>query len=342
MSFGSSLAQGAASSLVTGALNGAVGGLMNRIFLGSPDKQLSRQWQYQQQQMNHQAALNRKQYDYEFEKEAAYNDPSAVRARLEKAGLNPALMYGQGAGSPGVSASLGSVSGSSLSSPHGTMNVNGNPLAGSEIEAMSSKSRLDAANARLAEAKAVQQEWETTFLNPFKTRISESEALSAEAKAIMDKYAAQLSEANFETDKKLKIQQLKNFVTEQEKMLSEIDHLKASADEKDQRAALNKSLKDQAEAMARKTIVDALLSEKRLDVWNNIGIDPAQVSASGLGGTIATALLYSHHWQDKLLQSISSWVNDLGIKLTDRQKQKIEDLGRSIVEQFGEGVFYSK
>lgn len=62
--------------------------------------------------MNLQAQLNREQadysqglqkdmYDYTFNKEAEYNDPSAQVERLKTAGLNPALMYG-GSGTTGT------------------------------------------------------------------------------------------------------------------------------------------------------------------------------------------------------------------------------------------------
>lgn len=346
MSFGSSLAQGAASSLVTGAIDGAVGGLWNRIFLGSPEKQLSRQWQYQQQQMDYQARLNRDQYDYEFDKEAAYNDPSAVRARLEKAGLNPALMYGQGAGSPGVSASLGSVGGSSLSAPRGSMNVHGNPLAGSEIEAMSSRSALDSANARLANARAEQQEWETTFLNPFKERVASSEALSAEARSQVDQVQARLSEANFETDIKLKLQQLVSITRENEKILADIEHSKASAEEKREHAALNKSLADQAEAMARKAVADALLSEKRFNVWDKWGIDPSTIHSSGIAGAVVQGVMFSGNLYGKAIDAIVDAVSGLrgkdGKPLNPKARKAVENVLFGFVEQYGEGTFYNK
>ena len=55
-----------------------------------------------------QAQLSKEMYDYQFEKENAYNDPSAQMARLQAAGLNPHLVYGDGAStqsaSPGMSA----------------------------------------------------------------------------------------------------------------------------------------------------------------------------------------------------------------------------------------------
>lgn len=55
-----------------------------------------------------QAQLSKEMYDYQFEKENAYNDPSAQMARLQAAGLNPHLVYANGvdnsSASPGMSA----------------------------------------------------------------------------------------------------------------------------------------------------------------------------------------------------------------------------------------------
>lgn len=47
-----------------------------------------------------QKEYNKEMYDYQFDKEADYNDPSSVRKRLEEAGYNPYLMYGDSAGAP--------------------------------------------------------------------------------------------------------------------------------------------------------------------------------------------------------------------------------------------------
>lgn len=55
--------------------------------------------------------LNREQYDYEFDKEAEYNSPTAQMQRWEDAGLNPYMMM-EGASAGSVEASAGSVSGS--------------------------------------------------------------------------------------------------------------------------------------------------------------------------------------------------------------------------------------
>lgn len=112
--FLSSLASGGVSALTN--LGGSLLGTAFQSLVGPSWRTQARfQRDIQKELMSHQAELNRQQYDYEFQKEAEYNSPTAERTRLEAAGLNPALAYGGGAsGSSGVQASVGSVSGGSV------------------------------------------------------------------------------------------------------------------------------------------------------------------------------------------------------------------------------------
>ncbi len=108
------LATGGASALAD--LGGSLLGTAVSSLIGPSWRTQARfQRDMQKDLMSHQAELNKQQYDYEFQKEAEYNSPSAERARLEAAGMNPALAYGGGAsGGSGVQASVGSVSGGSV------------------------------------------------------------------------------------------------------------------------------------------------------------------------------------------------------------------------------------
>lgn len=104
--FGTSLAQSSISDLSSGMVSNLVSLPFNIL--------------YQQQalendkdRMNHQASLNREQYMLEHSMES----PIAMRANLEEANLNPALMYSQGGLASGMNASVGPSS-SSTSAPH--------------------------------------------------------------------------------------------------------------------------------------------------------------------------------------------------------------------------------
>ena len=79
--------------------------------------ELDMQWNsqnFERQMFEKEMQFQREQYDYEFEKEAEYNDPSAQMERLIAAGLNPYMMLdGGNAGHVDASAS----SGASASAP---------------------------------------------------------------------------------------------------------------------------------------------------------------------------------------------------------------------------------
>lgn len=101
----------AASGMITGAVGGLFGGIRAKKQQKRNKEILALQNKYEIDRMNLQADLNKEQadysqglqkdmYDYTFEKEAEYNDPSAQVERLRTAGLNPALMYG-GSGTTG-------------------------------------------------------------------------------------------------------------------------------------------------------------------------------------------------------------------------------------------------
>lgn len=61
------------------------------------------QFDYNKQTAQYNQDLAREMYDYTFDKQNAYNNPAAEKARYEAAGLNPALLYGGGGGGGGGS-----------------------------------------------------------------------------------------------------------------------------------------------------------------------------------------------------------------------------------------------
>lgn len=145
------LGNGALSSLSTGLIGGAVNGFMDRLFNGSPSKQLDRQLAYNREIMDYQQKLNREQFDYEYEKQS----PKAIREQLEKAGLNPALMYG-GSSASGIQASIDGVGLSSMSNPHVAAQGTANPLAISQLHVMDAQAQDLEASAKLKQSQANQ------------------------------------------------------------------------------------------------------------------------------------------------------------------------------------------
>ena len=106
------------SGSVSGAATGGSSGLLGRIFGGLNAK---RQWKYQKkamdlqqkyalEQMAKQFEYGQKQWDYTFNKQNEYNDPTAVFQRFRNAGASPAAVLGQSGASMG--ATLGGEMGS--------------------------------------------------------------------------------------------------------------------------------------------------------------------------------------------------------------------------------------
>lgn len=112
---------GAGASLVSGAANAIVGNNLNRKNRDFYREMTDRQNAFNAEQA--QIAYNRQRelYDYQFNREAAYNDPVAQMSRLRNAGLSPSLLAEGGAGSAGSVAAapsgVGAASASSANPP---------------------------------------------------------------------------------------------------------------------------------------------------------------------------------------------------------------------------------
>lgn len=94
-----------------GGLFGLMGGAMSSSMGYSNQSRLSRQQYYYQRLLaEQQSDLNSQMWHDQFDSYNRYNDPSAVRARLERAGINPALaMSGGAAAAPQSSGSFSST-----------------------------------------------------------------------------------------------------------------------------------------------------------------------------------------------------------------------------------------
>ena len=110
---------GAGASVATGAGSAVVGNRLNKKNREFYERMTNQQNQFNAEQA--QIAYNRQRelYDYQFAKESQYNSPLAQMSRMREAGLNPALLAGNGqidAGS--VSAAPSGVGAASAASPN--------------------------------------------------------------------------------------------------------------------------------------------------------------------------------------------------------------------------------
>lgn len=106
----------AGSALVGGAANAVIGNNLNKKNRAFYREMTEYQNQFNAEQA--QLAYNRQRelYDYQFDKEAAFNDPRSQMQRMRAAGLNPALLYGSGVGDAGSVAAAPSAVGSASAS----------------------------------------------------------------------------------------------------------------------------------------------------------------------------------------------------------------------------------
>jgi len=106
------------------------------------------QFDYNKQTAAYNQNLAREMYDYTFDKQNAYNNPAAEKARYEAAGLNPALLYG-GGGAGGQSTSATSSGGQM--SPVTAMQPMGIQVA---LQAEAQKAQIELTKAQTNSIKA--------------------------------------------------------------------------------------------------------------------------------------------------------------------------------------------
>lgn len=237
-----------------GAAGNVIGGLMDNLFA----KRNARiQYDYQQKLNENQQKWNEKnmaiQNQYQIDqwnRENAYNDPSAVRQRYEAAAISPQAAFGQGAASgAGISGSLssapsGGMPSSSFSMPH----VNSFGGLGDSIvqgmNAMSTAKRVDAEN-KYTEQQARKAKWENDVLNPIladlQTALKDEKVADATIKQIDSRFRSQLNELQV-NEKTLSLGKLSEEARKINQEILNMESVKSLTDE--QRKAVSKSIEE--------------------------------------------------------------------------------------------------
>lgn len=171
----SGAAKGGLAGGIKGGIAGGIGNLLGGIFGGGSSfkdqkKLMELQNQYEQGNMKYQSELNeaaakanqQRMIDY-FNLTAQYNSAEQQKERLKEAGLNPALMYGQGG------------SGGSGTGATGGAQAAGVGLAQSQAVGMGLQLKSIAAQTKLAEANAAKAYAEAEKISGVDTEKTKSE-----------------------------------------------------------------------------------------------------------------------------------------------------------------------
>lgn len=172
----SGAAKGGLAGGIKGGIAGGIGNLLGGIFGGGGSsfkdqkKLMELQNQYEQGNMKYQSELNeaaakanqQRMIDY-FNLTAQYNSAEQQKERLKEAGLNPALMYGQGG------------SGGSGTGATGGAQAAGAGLAQSQAVGMGLQLKSIAAQTKLAEANAAKAYAEAEKISGVDTEKTKSE-----------------------------------------------------------------------------------------------------------------------------------------------------------------------
>lgn len=259
-SLGSGISSGitsAASGMMTGAINGIFGGIRAKKQHKRNKEILALQSKYEQERMELQAEMNKEQaqfnqglakemYDYTFKNEAEYNDPKNQRARMEAAGLNPALMYGgSAAGAGGVAE--GSTGGAGAAGPVTALQPMGLQVA---LQAESQKAQIE-----LAQSQAAKNYAEAGKITGIDTEIGRKSIEEADARIL--KTSAEAAKTNEEIKEVLenvagkKIQNWINSETKEEQVDTVVESLNILY----QKAAMN--------------VIEAEKNEKEIKILKN-------------------------------------------------------------------------
>lgn len=210
---------GSFTDFLTGGGASAAGGIISSALnLAFPNAGIKRRWKYEQKAMDKQAEINEAAAQAAFQRESEFNErmyekdyalhtQSAMRKQLEDAGLSVGLMYGMGGagGAGGGSTSANSASGGigGVQGPQGSP-LGLDPMLGANIRLAESQAKLNEAKANEAEKNAGKTEAETETENKLRDSLVASkyyEALKTFIETAKEKWAAKYDESDDENNK---------------------------------------------------------------------------------------------------------------------------------------------
>lgn len=247
------------------AIIGALGSLFGNSFNNSQSKQAASEAYTRQREL---MGLQQQYAVENWEREIAYNDPSAQMARLKAAGLNPNLVYGngsiQGLESPQISAP------SSPSAPMRQLFDLGNPI----LEGAQAAQGI--AMAKKAGAEGIGQEIENQYLS--KTLQDRIAKVSADLELTKDQSSKLKQEFNLiqgqinilSTERELREIDKKHYEDEWQKRLQEYrDKHNISAEEYSRMMAIHDDFVKLAKENATKAEWDAKISQLTFENQQN-------------------------------------------------------------------------
>lgn len=239
---------GAAKSIpiVGQAVDGLVGSLSSASDARASLRAQNQLLQKQQQFAHDEAELNRQFQREMFDTTNAYNSPKAQVARMVEAGLNPALMYGSGAGSIAAQSPSGSMaSAPSAPTPQGLSDLS---LRAAEIARINAETSLIKSQTEKTSAETTSQ---LTY-NEFQSDILDNLVQKGNVEISLGLANVDLTQANT----RIAFEKIKEVTKNVETLDAQIDYLRSQGKLNDSERFLN-----EIERMFRAPLLKLHLSE---------------------------------------------------------------------------------
>lgn len=304
MSFGKSLANSAGSGIVSGLINQGFGAWT-----------AARDYKYWKKRTDYENKLQKEWFDLTNE----YNSPEAQRARLEKAGLSPALMYGgSGAGASfGASAAdMPNAPSGGGAAPSGTMNSSYDALSASVIQLNQAKADESRANAEDTRGETVPahdlQALRTSEINANQARMAflQKQAQTEEEKKnnlILDNYARQRQNRIGDATEQVEISKA---YADYDNIVKQNDMLAEQIDDKKFWNSMHEWQKKAFIAEYNNTLIEGVMKKAQIALAN-VGIHRSMAEIN-----------YICTQDDKARQEIQNLITEQGLTLEKANTEK--------------------